>query len=109
MENELQALNNAASSVGLVVFPKMQEDKRKTVQMYFATYNGRSISPVLPYDSLNVFLLGCIKTYELHQKTLATVKQGIESAFNDYANGKEVDFKKIIGAALETILPLIKK
>jgi hypothetical protein len=58
---ELEALQNAANRVDLVVHLKQTQDKRKRVNRYFLTKNGTSISPVLDYEHLNCFLLGFIK------------------------------------------------
>lgn len=60
MNAELFCLQNAADSIGLTIHEKFQEDRRKTVKMYFATKNGASVSPVLDYENLNSFLLGWI-------------------------------------------------
>lgn len=58
---EIEALQNAANMVNMVVHEKYQEDKRRTTRKYFATLNGISVSPVLDYECLNYFLLGYIK------------------------------------------------
>ena len=55
---EIEALQNAGNNVGLVIHEKYQEDKRRTVNKYFATLDGISISPVLDYENLNYFILG---------------------------------------------------
>ncbi len=65
MDNELQALNNAANRLGLIVSRKFEDDKRKKVQKYFASFRGTSISPVLPYTELNMFLLGFSKSIDV--------------------------------------------
>ena len=51
----------ARDNVGLVIHEKYQEDKRRTVNKYFATLDGISISPVLDYENLNHFILGFSK------------------------------------------------
>jgi len=64
---ELEALQNAANDLGIEIYSKNQEDKRKTVKLYFAHSNGSTVSPVLDYENMNHFLLGwrnCLKTYE---------------------------------------------
>ena len=66
MDNELQALNNAANRLGLIVARKFTDDKRNKVQKYFASFRGVSISPVLPYTELNMFLLGFGKAREVN-------------------------------------------
>lgn len=65
---EISALENAVRSVGingLAVHEKYQEDKRKTAKMYFLTYNGTSISPVLDYENMNHFILGLSRGLKL--------------------------------------------
>lgn len=61
MQTELQSLQNAANVVGLTVYEKHQEDKRKTLKKYFANNGNETVSPVLDYEQLNYFLLGWIK------------------------------------------------
>jgi len=58
---ELQALQNAANVIGLTVYEKCQNDKRKTLKRYFANRGDETVSPVLDYEQLNHFLLGWIK------------------------------------------------
>lgn len=59
---ELEALQNAADGVGLIVNEKYIQDKRKTVKKYFL-WHGRhgTVSPVLNYDQMNHFILGWIR------------------------------------------------
>lgn len=64
MENtitELQALQNAADRIGLIIHEYFTQDKRKSVKKYFAQRGQETISPVLDYEQLNYFLLGFIK------------------------------------------------
>lgn len=58
MQTEIQSLQNAANDLELFVHHKFNEDKRKTVNKYFLTKNGKCVSPVLPYTEMNCFLLG---------------------------------------------------
>lgn len=62
---ELTALQNAANNIEAFIHVQHQPDKRKTISKYFATINGVSISPVLPYNEMNCFLLGWIKCNSL--------------------------------------------
>jgi len=55
---EQEALQNAANDLGIEIRIKYQEDKRRTVNRYFAMYNGTSVSPILDYEQMNYFLLG---------------------------------------------------
>lgn len=65
---ELQALQNAAGRIGLTIHEYFEQDKRKSVQKYFATTKeGNKISPVLDYEQLNHFLLGFIKGSQLNK------------------------------------------
>jgi len=57
--NEQEALQNLANNIGLTIKEYYFEDKRKTGKKYFAVNNkGVSVSPVLAYEYLNMFLLG---------------------------------------------------
>jgi len=67
--NELQALQNAANSCGLIIHEWHHLDRRKTVKHYYATRNGTKASPTLNYDNLVHFLLGYIRAAE-HLNTL---------------------------------------
>ena len=56
---EIQALQNAANDLDIVIHERFQEDKRRTIKKYYATLNGKGISPsALDYDQMNHFLLG---------------------------------------------------
>lgn len=57
---EIEALQNAATQLNLVIYEKYTQDKRKTVRKYFANMGNRTVSPTLPYNELNMFLLGWI-------------------------------------------------
>lgn len=70
---EIEALQNAGNNVGLVIHEKYQEDKRRTVNKYFATLDGISISPVLDYENLNYFILGYIKASTIINKQINSV------------------------------------
>lgn len=57
--NQIDFLQLAANDLNLVIHEKITHDKRKKVQMFFATTKeGASVSPILNYDKLNHFLLG---------------------------------------------------
>ena len=59
---EQEALQNAANNIGLIIKEWYFEDKRKTGKKYFAINSkGQTLSPVLSYEHLNMFLLGWIK------------------------------------------------
>lgn len=64
---EIQALQNAANLIGLTIYEKFNQDKRKTVKLYFAQLEKKTISPVLDYDNMNNFLLGFIKCVKLYK------------------------------------------
>jgi hypothetical protein len=60
--NEQEALQNAATRIGLTIKEWYFEDKRKTGKKYYAIDSkGISVSPVLAYEHLNMFLLGWVK------------------------------------------------
>ncbi len=61
---EIQALQNAANSVNLIIIEHYTQDKRKTGKKYFAQRGSQTISPVLDYENMNHFLLGWIKCVE---------------------------------------------
>jgi hypothetical protein len=61
---ELNALQNAANKIGLVIQEYFFEDKRKTSKKYFARKDNTSVSPVLDYKNMNYFLLGWIRATE---------------------------------------------
>lgn len=65
---ELQALQNHVGSLqicGLTVKEWQEQDKRKTCQKYLALLDGNSISPILDYENMNVFLLGLGKSEKI--------------------------------------------
>lgn len=58
---ELKALENHVESLqidGLNVKEWQEQDKRKTSKKYIVSINSQSISPILDYENMNVFLLG---------------------------------------------------
>ena len=56
--HEIEALQNMADGTGLTVHERHQQDKRRTVKMYFAQLGTATVSPVLDYANMNHFLLG---------------------------------------------------
>jgi hypothetical protein len=69
MNTEIEALQNAATSIGLTIVEKYKEDKRKTVKTYFAQKVNTTVSPTLDYEQMNHFLLGWIKCVQsINQK-----------------------------------------
>jgi ABC-type transporter MlaC component len=61
--SQLIALQNMAdaSRAYIVIHVKSEQDKRRKVPKYFATISATSISPVLDYTGMNLFLLGYLK------------------------------------------------
>jgi hypothetical protein len=55
---ELKALQNAANDLNLIIREYYQQDKRKTINKFYACSGNTSVSPPLDYDQLNYFLLG---------------------------------------------------
>lgn len=66
MQREMEALQNAASSLNMniIVQEYIHGDKRKN-NKYYLSQNGVSISPVLDYDNLIHFILGLGKMQEI--------------------------------------------
>lgn len=63
--SELQALQNSADWLNIIVKEWHTQDKRKTYKKYFLVNDGVTISPVLDYDQLNHFLLGMHRMKEI--------------------------------------------
>lgn len=57
---EINALQNAANEINLVIVEKYEQDKRKSVKKYFANLGAKTVSPILNYEQMNHFLLGWI-------------------------------------------------
>ena len=55
---EHDALTNMARGLNLTIHEKHQTDGRKKIKEYFAQRDKATLSPVLPFDGLNLFLLG---------------------------------------------------
>lgn len=71
MITEIEALQNHVNSInflGLFIYEKLQDDKRRTTKKYFLQIGKESISPVLDYENMNHFLLGFKKALK-HQPT----------------------------------------
>lgn len=66
MQTEIQSLQNAADDLGLIIYEKLTQDKRKTIKNYFAQKGSQTVSPVLDYENLNHFLLGWRKAKNIH-------------------------------------------
>jgi len=65
---ELQALQNHVNSLsveGLTVKEWQEQDKRKTNKKYIVSIDSQSISPILDYENMNVFLLGLGKSEKI--------------------------------------------
>lgn len=62
--HEIEALQNMADGTGLTIHQKHQEDKRRTVKMYFAQLGATTVSPVLDYENMNCFLLGWRRSFK---------------------------------------------
>jgi hypothetical protein len=65
IENQTEALQNFATTLGLTVHIRYFEDKRKQPK-YFLCLNSISISPVLDYNGLNHFMLGYSRCKQLN-------------------------------------------
>lgn len=56
-QNEQQALQNAANSIGGVINIRIHEDRR-IKHKYYLTIDGTCVGPNLNYENMNHFLLG---------------------------------------------------
>lgn len=58
--NPLNALQNMADycDAKITVKERLEQDKRRTVQRYYAQIGLKTISPMLDYTGLNCFLMG---------------------------------------------------
>ncbi len=64
---ELEALQNAANDLDLMIYEKIPDGRRKVAaKKYFTTRKGLLSSPVLDYDQMNHFLLGWRKCFQLY-------------------------------------------
>jgi len=59
-QQEKEALQNFATSLGLTVNKFFTQDNRKKVNKWYLTKGKTSVSPVLNYDGLNNFMIGWI-------------------------------------------------
>ena len=78
---QLEALHNAVRStavMGLKVYEKYSEDKRKTVKKYFLELGNETISPTLNYDNMNHFIWGYSKGIKSNMKQSQDVLPPIE-------------------------------
>ena len=58
---QLEALENALNSFGLTnltVYPKISVDKREKKPKFFLNFGFQTISPVLSYENMNIFIMG---------------------------------------------------
>lgn len=68
---ELEALQNHVESLkieGLSIKERQEQDKRKTLKKYIVSINSQSVSPILDYENMNVFLLGLGKAEKIKSK-----------------------------------------
>ena len=60
-KQQREALENALNSFGLTnltVYPKISEDKRLKTPKFFLNNSFQTISPVLSYELMNIFIMG---------------------------------------------------
>ena len=60
-QQQREALENALNSfslTNLTVYPKISEDKRLKTPKFFLNNGFQTISPVLSYENMNVFIMG---------------------------------------------------
>ena len=60
-QQQREALENALNSFGLTnltVYPKISEDKRVKINKFFLNFGFKTISPILSYQEMNLFIMG---------------------------------------------------
>ena len=60
-QQQREALENALNSFGLTnltVYPKISVDKREKKTKFFLNFGVQTISPVLSYENMNIFIMG---------------------------------------------------
>ena len=60
-QQQREALENALNWFGLTnltVYPKISEDKRLKTPKFFLNNGFQTISPVLSYELMNIFIMG---------------------------------------------------
>ena len=62
---EHEALTNMARGLNLTIHEKHQTDGRKKIKEYFAQRDKATLSPVLPFEKLNLFLMGWRRAADL--------------------------------------------
>ncbi len=62
---QIQALQNAADTVGLTIHQLIKEHKKDKIFWFYAAVGTKRVSPVLPYSEINAFLFGWIKCSEI--------------------------------------------
>ena len=60
-QQQIEALQNALNSFGLTnltLYPKNSVDKREKKPKFFLNFGFQTISPVLSYENMNIFIMG---------------------------------------------------
>ena len=60
-QQQREALQNALNSFGLTnltIYPKISEDKRLKTPKFFLNNGLKTISPILSYQEMNLFIMG---------------------------------------------------
>ena len=60
-QQQMEALQNALNSFGLnnlTIYPKISEDKRLKTPKFFLNFGFKTISPILSYQEMNLFIMG---------------------------------------------------
>ena len=60
-QQQMEALQNALNSFGLenlTVYHKISEDKRAKTPKFFLNNGFQTISPILTYQEMNIFIMG---------------------------------------------------
>ena len=60
-QQQRESLENSLNSFGLTnltVYPKISVDKREKKPKFFLNFGFQTISPVLSYENMNIFIMG---------------------------------------------------
>ena len=60
-QQQMEALENALNGFGLnnlTIYPKIPEDKREKKPKFFLNNGFKTISPILTYQEMNIFIMG---------------------------------------------------
>ena len=68
-KQQMEALENALNSFrlnNLTIYPKISEDKREKKPKFFLNNGFQTISPVLDYENMNIFIMGIVASKKIN-------------------------------------------